>query len=313
MCAKGLHFIYPSRFKTESKLPISQIHRIGRASGGFPPIRLHTTRGHPLERFLSASLPAASPPPPPPPPPLERECCIVPPAPVSSGTRQATRRAANTMPGFSFEAELAKGDAVKDAEYEAWKAAKIAEIGAWRFKTVVCRHWLKNACMNGDRCEYLHHYDPDRMPECHNGQECNKPDCPFKHSGPRGKKECLFYKQGFCVHGPNCKFNHTKYTAEALPKYGDYSTLFDGKEHERPENKPLGDLVDPEQLGVGGNGVNGQPGSMLPPGAAGVVVPLREFPKNINYPQRPHVCRLCKHADRCYFAQSKCYARASKC
>ena len=212
------------------------------------------------------------------------------------------------MPGFSFEAELAKGDAVKDAEYEAWKAAKIAEIGAWRFKTVVCRHWLKNACMNGDRCEYLHHYDPDRMPECHNGQECNKPDCPFKHSGPRGKKECLFYKQGFCVHGPNCKFNHTKYTAEALPKYGDYSTLFDGKEHERPENKPLGDLVDPEQLGVGGNGVNGQPGSMLPPGAAGVVVPRREFPKNINY--RTTLCRMfaegfCKHADRCHFAHGE--------
>ena len=226
---------------------------------------------------------------------------------------RVSKKEEEDMSGFSFEAELAKEDAVKDAEYEAWKTAKIAEIGAWRFKTVVCRHWLRNACMNGDRCEYMHQHDRDRMPECHNGQDCNKPDCPFKHSGPRGKKECLFYKQGFCVHGPNCKFNHTKYTAEALPKYGDYSTLFDGKEHERPENKSLGDLVDPKELrhGYQGGGFV-QPGTgmsmMMPSGANGVVVPRREFPKNINY--RTSICRMfaegfCKHADRCHFAHGE--------
>ena len=219
--------------------------------------------------------------------------------------RPLADRDGEEMSAFSFEAELAKGDAVKDAEYEAWKAEKIAEIGAWRFKTVVCRHWLKNACMNGDRCEYLHHYDKDRMPECHNGQDCNRSDCPFKHTAPRGVKECLFYKQGFCMHGPKCKFVHTKYAADALPKYGDYSTLFDGKEHERPENKPLGDLVDfseipspNTQANLGSNRAAAQPPSIL----------RREFPKNINY--RTTICRMfaegfCKHGIRCHFAHGQ--------
>ena len=34
---------------------------------------------------------------------------------------------------------------------------------------VVCKHWLRNLCMKGDKgCPYLHYYDPGRMPECMN-------------------------------------------------------------------------------------------------------------------------------------------------
>ncbi len=32
--------------------------------------------------------------------------------------------------------------------------------------TIVCRHWLRDLCMKGDKCDFLHQYDLARMPEC---------------------------------------------------------------------------------------------------------------------------------------------------
>jgi cleavage and polyadenylation specificity factor subunit 4 len=49
----------------------------------------------------------------------------------------------------------------------------------------VCTYWLKNLCMKGDDCGFLHQYDPARMPVCRTlikFGECKEPDCPFKHS-----------------------------------------------------------------------------------------------------------------------------------
>ena len=49
----------------------------------------------------------------------------------------------------------------------------------------MCTYWLKNLCMKGDDCGFLHQYDPARMPVCRTlikFGECREPDCPFKHS-----------------------------------------------------------------------------------------------------------------------------------
>ena len=41
-----------------------------------------------------------------------------------------------------------------------------------RFKTVVCRHWVKGLCMKLDKCEFLHELNTERMPECRWGEKC---------------------------------------------------------------------------------------------------------------------------------------------
>ena len=35
-----------------------------------------------------------------------------------------------------------------------------------RFKTVVCRHWVKGLCMKLDNCEFLHELNSERIREC---------------------------------------------------------------------------------------------------------------------------------------------------
>lgn len=68
----------------------------------------------------------------------------------------------------------------------------------------VCTYWLRNLCMKGDTCGFLHQFDPERMPVCRNLLKfgvCKEPDCPYKHSTEE-IKECNMYKLGFCVYGP---------------------------------------------------------------------------------------------------------------
>ena len=148
---------------------------------------------------------------------------------------------------FSFEETLREQDKEQQKKDQKFAKETISRIGAWRFKTIVCRHWLKNLCMHGDTCEYLHQYDPNRMPECFSGLSCTTVNCPFKHSAPKKKRECLFYKQGFCHHGPECTFEHVKLPFESRPHYGDFVTPYDGKATEKPENKPLGELAYPSR------------------------------------------------------------------
>tara|TARA_B100000795_G_scaffold231114_1_gene188815 strand:+ start:90 stop:2246 length:2157 start_codon:yes stop_codon:yes gene_type:complete len=223
---------------------------------------------------------------------------------------------------FNFEDELAQQDAEETSRHEQFRDETVARIGAWRFQTIVCRHWLNNLCMNGDRCEYLHQYDADRMPECFNGINCTKNDCPFKHSAPRKARHCLFYKQGFCIHGPECKFDHEKLPPESRPHYGDFSTPFDGKDTEKPENKPMGELAFPDdpinpslissyQKGNPADGNGGGGGYKKDYGSGtGAVADKKEgFKKNINY--RTTLCRMqmqeghCRHGDGCHFAHSE--------
>ena len=79
---------------------------------------------------------------------------------------------------FSFERILAARDteeAEKNAKFEA-EARKEDR----RFRSIVCRHWLRGLCQHGDQCHFVHQFDPERMPECRWG-ECTIPDCVFKH------------------------------------------------------------------------------------------------------------------------------------
>ncbi|KAK9535455.1 hypothetical protein VZT92_007835 [Zoarces viviparus] len=81
-------------------------------------------------------------------------------------------------------------------------------------KTVVCKHWLRGLCKKGDQCEFLHEYDMTKMPECYyysNFGECSNKECPFLHIDPESKiKDCVWYDRGFCKHGPNCRYRHTR-------------------------------------------------------------------------------------------------------
>ncbi|TEB18260.1 hypothetical protein C9890_0421 [Perkinsus sp. BL_2016] len=85
--------------------------------------------------------------------------------------------------------------------------------------TVVCRHWLRDLCMKGDKCDFLHQYDLARMPECAQWSrfgKCPDNDCDFRHDTE--KMECQKYKFGFCKLGSQCRMRHDKLTRGFLPE-----------------------------------------------------------------------------------------------
>ncbi|KFP48356.1 Cleavage and polyadenylation specificity factor subunit 4, partial [Cathartes aura] len=81
-------------------------------------------------------------------------------------------------------------------------------------KTVVCKHWVRRPCKEGDGCDFLHEYDVTKMPECYfysKFGECSNKDCPFLHiDATASTMGCLWYDRGFCRHGPLCKYKHTR-------------------------------------------------------------------------------------------------------
>jgi len=93
-----------------------------------------------------------------------------------------------------------------------------------KVKKTVCIHWMQNQCKKGDKCEFLHVYDEDKIPPCRyymKDQQCQKGDkCTYMHvkngggaDKARGRdmlsEECPYYERGFCKQGtwaPPCKF-----------------------------------------------------------------------------------------------------------
>lgn len=92
-----------------------------------------------------------------------------------------------------------------------------------RLRTVVCRHWLRDLCMKGAACEFLHQYVLSKMPLCRHGERCKIKDCPFRHISETDRMECAFYKSGFCIHGPFCRYKHNARPREDLPVVADFS------------------------------------------------------------------------------------------
>ena len=84
-------------------------------------------------------------------------------------------------------------------------------------RTIVCEHWLKGLCQKGNSCDFLHKMDKDRMPSCEHGKFCGNRSCLFKHNTIRERPECPLYNQGFCLHGPHCRFRHVKKQEEDIP------------------------------------------------------------------------------------------------
>lgn len=116
-----------------------------------------------------------------------------------------------------------------------------------RLRTVVCRHWLRDLCMKGAACEFLHQYDLSKMPLCRHGERCKIKDCPFRHISEANRMECVFYSQGFCIHGSRfCRYKHIPRLREDLPAVANFSLGLsqmqvagkESKDLRRPAPKP---------------------------------------------------------------------------
>lgn len=94
-----------------------------------------------------------------------------------------------------------------------------------RYKTVVCVHWVNSLCMKGEKCEFLHEMDLEKMPECRQGQRCIEKMCPFKHVKDEERALCNNYNLGFCQHGGTCRYQHKKRRQEELPAICDYAQV----------------------------------------------------------------------------------------
>jgi len=108
---------------------------------------------------------------------------------------------------FDFEDKLDANDTQPQAP-----PPELNERGRKNYRQTVCRHWLRNLCMKGNACGFLHQFDKSRMPTCRffaKYGECKEPDCPYKHS-LEDMKDCNMYKLGFCIHGPKCRFRHVR-------------------------------------------------------------------------------------------------------
>jgi cleavage and polyadenylation specificity factor subunit 4 len=79
---------------------------------------------------------------------------------------------------------------------------------------VVCKHWLRGLCKKNERCEFLHEYNLNKMPECFFFNVygvCNNNECLFLHVRPdSAARECVWYNRGFCKNGNGCKNKHIR-------------------------------------------------------------------------------------------------------
>lgn len=122
---------------------------------------------------------------------------------------------------FDFEAEIEAKDILRQESLKV-EGNTSSENAATRGRhSIVCKHWLKNLCMKGEKCDFLHQYDPNRMPECLfflKFGKCNDPECVFRHVAPNERPECQRYRLGFCRYGPMCRSRHDRLPRNALPE-----------------------------------------------------------------------------------------------
>jgi len=214
----------------------------------------------------------------------------------------------------SVEARKAAVEAAAASAPPGMSVQKLEE----KFRTVVCRHWIRGLCMKGENCEFLHQYDVDRMPLCRRGANCKVPDCPYRHVSEDDKPQCVFFQQGFCVHGLACRYRHLKLPAEKRPKIADFSL---GIVQNRIN--PRGERVDSDTPPAGGGGgiasTNGQTdkgnnnaasevGSTTLPNAKSV--PNANGGPSNNEFYKISLCRhfaagMCPYGDECHFAHGE--------
>jgi len=73
-------------------------------------------------------------------------------------------------------------------------------------------------CQKWEGCEFLHQIDRSKAPICKYGKQCKIKNCHLRHIDEEEMAECIFYKQGFCYNGPNCKRRHVKRPPDECPK-----------------------------------------------------------------------------------------------
>jgi len=111
-----------------------------------------------------------------------------------------------------------------------------------RHGSQVCLHWLKLLCLKGEKCEFLHRLDLDRLPECQMGMNCTIDGCELPHNDPDEKNLCSFYEEGFCPYGPACDFKHTRRVKSRLPEEVDFkakqanAVSAASSEYDQPDN-----------------------------------------------------------------------------
>lgn len=116
------------------------------------------------------------------------------------------------------------------ADQEAYTQSRFRVLKRAGKQTLVCRHWLKNICGNGNACDYVHHYEVSKLPVCQafaatgicRDKMLNC--CPFLHTRQRsgdaprrGHLECVFYFLGFCPFGNRCRLTHVKRPSALRP------------------------------------------------------------------------------------------------
>ena len=83
-------------------------------------------------------------------------------------------------------------------------------------------HWLKQKCVRGDNCDFLHVYDESKMPVCKYWQK--EGDCPnrftacvYRHpvnengyfmGNPKKQEICPYFSRGFCKLRDECGLYH---------------------------------------------------------------------------------------------------------
>jgi cleavage and polyadenylation specificity factor subunit 4 len=79
-----------------------------------------------------------------------------------------------------------------------------------KYRTVMCTHWLIGMCALGSDCHHLHRVDKAKAPPCKHGKMCKIKNCLLKHIDEQEVLECIYFRQGFCFNGPDCKRKHIK-------------------------------------------------------------------------------------------------------
>jgi hypothetical protein len=114
-----------------------------------------------------------------------------------------------------------------------------------------------------DRCALV-----VRLPLVSRAQgECNKANCPFKHSRPSDNApECPWYNRGFCKKGPHCKLKHAKKKKKCVD-YADFGFCVKGPEckfghpnFDKPMHTGNGPVVGNRGSGINAGGYGGRGG-----------------------------------------------------
>lgn len=122
---------------------------------------------------------------------------------------------------FDFEPEINAKDVLRTTSLKETGHGSTGGPAGRGKHTTVCRHWLKSLCMKGDKCDYLHIWDSNRMPECHQWLrlgKCTDPFCVFKHVDPSERPLCQRYRLGFCRLGVMCRSRHERMPPEERPE-----------------------------------------------------------------------------------------------